>query len=272
MSVFKSEMRGKTIELNKSDAAVGVHELCGTKQEISQNEEDVCLKRERNAKRIKKAAVFAVSVFVLAVTIISVTNFAKRRIQQNHFEEKITASSVGDCIQFGMYEQDNDLSNGKEPIDWLVLDKTDSRVLMISKYGLDCKQYNSTYIYAAWEECSLMTWMNKIFPKETFSSAERSVIQGSGNISAEIFLLSTNEVNKYFSSDDEKMCEPTKYAAANGAYVNGRSGNCWWWLRSPGADQNCVACVRDDGSIYYNGRLAGSTYGCVRPAVLFSRK
>lgn len=254
MSVFKSEMRGKTIELNKSDAAVGV---------------DVCWKKERNAKRIKKAAVFAVSVFVLAVTIISVTNFAKRR---NHFEEKITASSVGDCIQFGMYEQDNDLSNGKEPIDWLVLDKTDSRVLMISKYGLDCKQYNSTYIYAAWEECSLMTWMNKIFPKETFSSAERSVIQGGGNISAEIFLLSTNEVNKYFSSDDEKMCEPTKYAAANGAYVNGRSGNCWWWLRSPGADQNCVACVRDDGSVYYNGRLAGSTYGCVRPAVLFSRK
>lgn len=31
MSVFKSEMRGKTIELNKSDAAVGVHELCGKK-------------------------------------------------------------------------------------------------------------------------------------------------------------------------------------------------------------------------------------------------
>ena len=55
MSVFKSEMRGKTIELNKSDAAVGV---------------DVCWKKERNAKRIKKAAVFAVSVFVLAVTIL----------------------------------------------------------------------------------------------------------------------------------------------------------------------------------------------------------
>ena len=89
MSVFKSEMRGKTIELNKSDAAVGVHELCGTKREISQHEEDVCWKKERNAKRIKKAAVFAVSVFVLAVTIISLTNFAKRRIQQNHFEEKL---------------------------------------------------------------------------------------------------------------------------------------------------------------------------------------
>ena len=42
MSVFKSEMRGKTIELNKSDAAVGV---------------DVCWKKERNAKRIKKAAI-----------------------------------------------------------------------------------------------------------------------------------------------------------------------------------------------------------------------
>ena len=67
MSVSKSEMRGKTIELNKSDAAVGVHELC----EIPQHEEDVCWKKERNAKRIKKAAVFAVSVFVLAVTIIS---------------------------------------------------------------------------------------------------------------------------------------------------------------------------------------------------------
>lgn len=50
MSVFKSEMRGKTIELNKSDAAVGVHELCGKKREISQHEEDVCWKKNATPK------------------------------------------------------------------------------------------------------------------------------------------------------------------------------------------------------------------------------
>lgn len=48
---------------------------------------------------------------------------------------------VGDTFTFGHYEQDNNSSNGKEPIEWLVLDRKGNEVLVISKYCLDSKPY-----------------------------------------------------------------------------------------------------------------------------------
>ncbi len=50
---------------------------------------------------------------------------------------------IGDLYSFGSYEQDNDLTNGAEPIDWEVLDIQDNRALLISKYALDSKPYNT---------------------------------------------------------------------------------------------------------------------------------
>ena len=58
-------------------------------------------------------------------------------------EEKAKTVTVGDIISYGSYEQDADESNGKEPIEWLVLDVDGDKALMISKYGLDAKPYNT---------------------------------------------------------------------------------------------------------------------------------
>lgn len=41
--------------------------------------------------------------------------------------------AVHDTILFGTYEQDNDASNGREKIQWLVLEIEDNRALLISK-------------------------------------------------------------------------------------------------------------------------------------------
>lgn len=46
-------------------------------------------------------------------------------------------ANVGEYVTFGHYEQDNDESNGKEDIEWLVLEKEDDKVLVISKYVLN---------------------------------------------------------------------------------------------------------------------------------------
>ncbi len=52
---------------------------------------------------------------------------------------------VGDIITFGHYEQDNDLSNGKEPISWRVLAKDDSgNYLIASEKVLDCQLFTIT--------------------------------------------------------------------------------------------------------------------------------
>ena len=44
--------------------------------------------------------------------------------------------------------------------------------------------------------------------------------------------------------------------------------SCWWWLRSPGNNQNNAANVNNDGSINYNGNNVNNDNKCVRPALL----
>lgn len=176
-------------------------------------------------------------------------------------------TQVGDYITFGSYEQDNDLSNGKEPIEWLVLDKQDGRILVISKYALDAKPYNDEYVDVTWETCTLRSWLNDEFINEAFTSGEQAKIQSSivtaeentsydndpGNETQDkVFLLSVGEAEDYFYLDSERVCELTMYAEAN-IDMEDHKSNCWWWLRSSGEFQNCATFVRVNGSINYNG-------------------
>ena len=190
---------------------------------------------------------------------------------------------VGDAYTFGAYEQDNNISNGKEAIEWTVLDKNGVSLLLISKYALDCQQYNSQNNGVTWENCSLRKWLNSTFLNDAFNAEEQTKIQEtivsadknpkySTNLghatNDKVFLLSINEAEKYFLSAGERACKPTKYAVANKAYVNGANGNCWWWLRSPGVDQySNVTGVKSDGSFNYGGNAVVTHGNCVRPVM-----
>ena len=50
---------------------------------------------------------------------------------------------VGSIVTFGQYEQDNNTGNGPEEIEWIVLDVQDGKSLLLSRYGLDAKPYNT---------------------------------------------------------------------------------------------------------------------------------
>lgn len=41
--------------------------------------------------------------------------------------------TTGNVVTYGHYEQDNDTANGKEPIEWVVLDVQGDKALLISK-------------------------------------------------------------------------------------------------------------------------------------------
>ena len=205
-------------------------------------------------------------------------------------EEKykiIKNTKIGQSYIFGSYEQDNNTTNGKEQIEWIVIDKKGDEVLLISKYALDCKKYNNSYTSVTWESCSLRSWLNNEFYNSAFSSADRSKIKTTlvtadknpsystnpGNYTNDkVFLLSITEAEKYFKTDEERVCAPTAYAKANGAYtsssytVNGKA-TCWWWLRSPGGSQGHAASVLNDGGVYYTGYNVNSDNDCVRPAL-----
>ena len=195
---------------------------------------------------------------------------------------------VGGTVFFGSYEQDNNESNGKENIEWLVLAKEGNKALLISKYALDCQKYNTLSTSVKWETCSLRKWMNGAFLSAAFSSEEQNSIISSlvtadknpsnalispGNTTTDkIFLLSITEVNKYFSSDEARKCAPTDYATAQGAYITdsyktGGKATCWWWLRSPGHGSHFAANVNCGGSVKYAGYGVDYDDGAVRPAL-----
>ena len=195
--------------------------------------------------------------------------------------EKLKVAKVGDYVFFGAYEQDDNTSNGKEDVEWLVLEVKDGKALVISKYALDCKQYNTNDTDVTWETCTLRRWLNNDFLGAAFSADEKAMIHtvtvsadknpnyntNPGNATQDqVFLLSITEANKYFSSDSSRQCKSTDYAVANGAWERA-DGNCWWWLRSPGGDQSCAASVGDFGNVFGLGDNINYAYNAVRPAL-----
>ena len=203
-------------------------------------------------------------------------------------EKELSKLNVPQTVEFGRYVQDK--SGADAPIEWLVLELTPYRALLISKYALDCKPYNTSEAEVTWESCTLRKWLNEDFFNAAFSDGEKAMIPtvtvsadenpdydtDPGNVTQDkIFLLSITEANRYFKTDEERMCVPTAYAKANGVrasntYTKGGHPCCEWWLRSPDFDQNAAASVDFDGDTADVGDLVHNGFVGVRPALWIS--
>lgn len=197
------------------------------------------------------------------------------------YVKELRSAKAGDYVFYGSYEQDNNTSNGKEDIEWLVLEVKDGKALVISKYALDAKPYNSSNTDATWETCTLRNWLNNDFINSAFDSVEKALIltvtvsadknpecsTNPGNSTQDqVFLLSIAEAYKYFRSDSARQCKPTDYAIAKGGDAYFENGNCWWWLRSPGEYQTDAANGNPGGSVSEWG-VPFSFHYTVRPAM-----
>lgn len=67
----------------------------------------------------------------------------RKEIKSQYHSAVLMKTDVGGTVFFGTYEQDNNASNGKEDVEWLVLEKKDNRLLVVSQYGLDSQTYNT---------------------------------------------------------------------------------------------------------------------------------
>ena len=189
---------------------------------------------------------------------------------------------VGGTVSFGRCEQDNDPDNGKEEIEWIVLERGEDRILVIRKYALDGRRYNTSSGAVSWESCSLRQCLNADFLQDSFTEQEQAWIPVttvsadrnpmsfafSGNDTQDkLFLLSITDLDEYFPTDAERECQPTAWALAHGAQAKESNGNCWWWLRLPGAGSNLAPRVNCYGSLRAYGPPVTSGYSCVRPAM-----
>ena len=191
------------------------------------------------------------------------TTTKKAQQQGNPFKN----AKVGDYVKFGNYPQTSDGSI--LPIEWQVLAKENHKMLVISKYGLEAKRFDSSS--NNWEKSEIRQWLNGEFYNKAFDENERKLIiqsfistavykeyedlgffqrlfsgQKEGELGEYseltddyIFLLSAEEL-KYVK---ELRCFPTEYVIKN----DDRSRS--WWLRSPNPffdgkrDVNCVSHV-----------------------------
>ena len=138
--------------------------------------------------------------------------------------ERLAEAKVGSIVQFGKYEQDNVTNNGMEPVEWIVLEKKENALLVISKNGLDCKRYNETDACVTWESSSMRIWLNNSFLCEAFSNEELNniaaiTVKAGENLKYDtnpvtdtqdrVFLLSMSEAESFFGSDSEIRCSFT---------------------------------------------------------------
>ena len=243
---------------------------------------------EASRKRKKLAGILAVAAVLCAIAVLIVTKVIipdyvnKKEIAIYKKEIKqLEQAEVGSTVQFGKYEQDNVMFNGKEPVEWVVLEKNKNALLVISKNALDCIPYNETKNEITWASSSLRAWLNNGFMHTSFSNAESrhiasTVVSADKNpkfdtdsgtdTQDQVFLLSVSEAEKYFKSSSERKCICTAYAKAEGDSTD-RNGQCGWWLRSSGESSLDAACVFTDGSFNYSGNNVNRSYSCVRPAL-----
>lgn len=175
---------------------------------------------------------------------------------------------VGSAVFMGAWEQDNKLTNGTEPIEWLVLDARGDERLLISRYVLDSQMYRERYTEDGiqWADCAIRGWLNGTFLAAAFTDEERARITPTENASPIedlIFLLSQEQAEAYFPSREQRVPEPTAFAQGKQA----TGGDPYsWWLRLPNERTGLCPGVSYDGTFAIKGYSMTSDCG-IRPAM-----
>ena len=185
-------------------------------------------------------------------------------------------------VTFGSYPQQND---EKEPIEWLVLQEKNDKVLLLSRYCMASLQWNKERSDAVWETSDIRHWLNEDFLKTAFSEQEQSAIVASklnnrdqlGNgtpVGADtedrVFLLSSIDALALLYNEGY-MVKPTPYAVRQGVYVN-PIGDCAWWLRSPGKIPTSPSYFNSHGDIGTRNHEVQETIIGVRPALWVNKE
>ncbi|MBQ8281078.1 MAG: hypothetical protein IJZ25_01580 [Lachnospiraceae bacterium] len=208
--------------------------------------------------------------------------------KQEWKEEEIAPDKL---IIFGTYEQDGNEDNGKEPLEWIILDKHDDKMLVITRYIIDSHRYNIRED-TTWETSEMREWLNGEVLEETFTEEERerilsselenpdnpdSLVEGGNATIDYIFLLSTEEVIEYFEKPSDAKAYKTAYVVDKMVFINdenqekldnGEKLAAGWTLRTPGLDSMHVSGAYSYGSLLNtSGNEVSNNSNNIRPAM-----
>ena len=176
------------------------------------------------------------------------------------------------------------------PVEWLVLERTPQKALLLSRYILDAKRIAPDCIYTSWRTCPLRQWLNQGFLQSAFSAEEQKQIltaelftpdcrgfagNGDNHTQDKIFLLSEEELCRYLPDRGERTAPAEVHAMTFSQDLKDfmtllpfyhERQNCWWWLRSFGDEPNNFGVVWSDGSVFALGHYVNYERG-IRPAL-----
>ena len=188
---------------------------------------------------------------------------------------------VGNLVQFGDYV-------------WRVLDVEEDRALLLTEYVIFNRVYyhgmsapSAMEIVTTWETSGIRNYLNGNFfnrfdPEDQERIAATTVINddnqwfgtdGGNDTTDRIFLLSIEEVVRYFGDSGLLNNQPARATAINDEYNPYREAFnldglvSMWWLRSPGTRPGNAAIIHwTSSSILMTGWIVSNTSG-VRPAL-----
>lgn len=178
-------------------------------------------------------------------------------------KETMADANVGDAVIYGAYEQDGNTENGAEPIEWIVLEKNENELMLISRHCIEALPYNTEETSCEWNESSLYLWLNGEFLSKAFNDSERSFIVADGETSAD--MLSANQALEYYEYDSWRAAAATKHAQSKG--LKEKDGHCLWWLTDKGEIENSASYVYFNGGIYNHGYAVDYENVGVRPVI-----
>ena len=262
-----------------ADAAASIEAATGIPMHLplrgssvtGQNEKLEKKERRLSGKRI--AAGSAVCLAALAGLALIRSMNAGREYRNEY--RALQAAQVGDEVLWGHYETDTS-KMGKERMSWLVVDRDDEAVWLLSKYGIAGNSYHRKHEEVTWEDCDLRKILNSEEYTGIFSRQEKSrMLETDGDL---VTLLTAQQALEYFQTDEERAMSITKAAKKQGVNADRLSHEkvwfdqnysySWWWLRgSPGEKAITAPIIDLDGRLCPAVRPVNKPSGAIRPVI-----
>ena len=104
----------------------------------------------------------------------------------------------------GKYEQDNDTTNGAEPIEWIVVANNGNEAMLLTKAIIEYMPFHSSTVATSYRDTTLRNWLIGEFYQGTFTTEEKARI-------VEPHLLVTASTNgRDYLGDSNKVFIPSR--------------------------------------------------------------
>lgn len=256
-------------------------------------------------KIIRGIQVFYVFIFVGLIAsevchLYDVTINDKKRFETEL--ESLKNANVSDRVYFGKWILDY-RKGTTEMIPWIVYDKTDDHMLLVSEYVLGNAYYNQYHASASWKESTLCRMLNMEFYRYAFTKDERKLLCGrkpaegsawscdertaydyfinkDGEYDVEdvivknelVFVLTKDEVLQYMPTESDRITTSTEAAKDQGIGIMNTGYNAPWWIEDAAGNDYSAMYITINGTIDEKGKTINNTGMGVRPAIWITLK